>query len=76
MCDHPEDRAVVEVVVGLARALDLEVVAEGVETLQQWDMLRLMGCDQAQGFLMSPPLAADAAVRWILSHVGSRVIVV
>lgn len=76
MCDHPEDRAVVEVVVGLARALDLDVVAEGVETFQQWDMLRLMGCDQAQGFLISPPLAAEAAVRWILSHLGSRVVVV
>lgn len=71
MCDHPEDRAVVEVVVGLARALGLTVVAEGVETLQQWDMLRLMGCDHAQGFLMSPPLASDAAVRWILAHVGA-----
>jgi diguanylate cyclase (GGDEF)-like protein len=72
MCDHPEDRAVVEVVVGLARALGLVVVAEGVETLQQWDMLRLMGCNHAQGFLMSPPLASDAAVRWILAHVGAE----
>lgn len=74
MCDHPEDRAVVEVIVGLARALGILVVAEGVETLQQWDMLRLMGCDQAQGFLMSPPLASDAVVRWIASHMGAQAV--
>ena len=70
MCDHSEDRAVVEVVVGLARALGLVVIAEGVETVQQHDMLRPMGCDHAQGYLMSPPMEATLAVRWILDHVG------
>ena len=71
MCDRPEDRAVVEVVVGLARALGLIVVAEGVETLQQWDMLRAMGCDQAQGYLMAPPMTPATALRWILDYVNA-----
>ena len=70
MCDHDEDRAVVEVVIGLARALGLLVVAEGVETAQQRDMLRAMGCDHAQGYLISPPMDATLAVRWMLDRVG------
>ena len=72
MCDHPEDRAVVDVIVGLARALGLLVIAEGVETRQQWEMLRHMGCDQAQGFLMSPPMSGPTAVRWIVDHFAAR----
>ena len=66
-----EDRAVVEVVVGLARGLGLQVVAEGVETVKQWEMLRQVGCDHAQGYLMSRPLDADAAVSWITSYVAA-----
>ena len=72
MCDHPEDRAVVDVIVGLARALGLLVVAEGVETREQWEMLRHMGCDHAQGFLMAPPMAGPTAARWIEDHVAAR----
>ena len=68
MCDHPEDRAVVEVVIGLARALGLLVVAEGVETTEQWDALRAMGCDHAQGYLIAPPMPADVAIKWILER--------
>ena len=66
-----EDRAVVEVVVGLARGLGLQVVAEGVETAKQWEMLRQVGCDHAQGYLMSRPLDADAAVSWITSYAAA-----
>ncbi len=73
MCDHDEDRAVVEVVIGLARALDLLVVAEGVETVQQLDMLLAMGCDHAQGYLISPPMDSANAVRWVLEHSGIAV---
>ena len=65
MGEHPEDRAVVEVVVGLARSLGLLVVAEGVETPEQWTILRDMGCDQAQGYLVSRPMPAAIAVHWI-----------
>ena len=72
MCDHAEDRAVVEVVVGLGKALSLLVVAEGVETLQQWDMLRALGCDHAQGYLMAAPMSPEIAVPWILDYVVSQ----
>ena len=62
------DRAVVEVVVGLARALGLTVVAEGVETAVQLEMLRTLGCDRAQGYLLGVPMDAEAATAWLLER--------
>ena len=55
----PEARAIVEAVVGMARALDMQVLAEGVETREQFDMLRDLGCREFQGYLFARP--ADAA---------------
>ena len=44
-------------VIGLARAFNMSTVAEGVETLDQFNALPEMGCDQLQGYLMSKPVA-------------------
>jgi diguanylate cyclase (GGDEF)-like protein/PAS domain S-box-containing protein len=57
-------------IVALARQLGLGVVAEGVESVAQLEMLRAMGCDSAQGYLMSPPLCAEDAGR--LLHADPR----
>jgi diguanylate cyclase (GGDEF)-like protein/PAS domain S-box-containing protein len=54
-----EDTAIVAAVVAMAHALDLSVTAEGVETRDQLVQLRVLGCELAQGFLFSPPVAAD-----------------
>jgi diguanylate cyclase (GGDEF)-like protein len=54
---------IVKAIVGLAHNLGMEVVAEGVETAWQLDMLRELRCEFAQGFLLSPPLEARAAGR-------------
>lgn len=48
------DKAIVEAVISLGRALDVEIVAEGVETLAQRDVLEHMGCGYYQGFLCAP----------------------
>ncbi|MEJ7703359.1 MAG: sensor domain-containing phosphodiesterase [Geodermatophilaceae bacterium] len=56
---HREDTAIVAAVVGLAQALGLELVAEGVETDDQRDRLLALGCHRAQGYLFSRPVAAD-----------------
>jgi len=65
MSTHPEDRAVVEVVIGLGRALNLLVVAEGVETPDQLRALVEVGCDQVQGHLIAQPMPGDAAIDWV-----------
>jgi CheY-like chemotaxis protein len=61
-----DDTAIVAAVVAMAHALDLSVVAEGVETADQLGRLRTLGCDQVQGYYFSrpvPPAAIDALLR-------------
>lgn len=43
----------------MAHAVDLTVIAEGVETAEQLELLRRLGCDQAQGFHLGRPIPAD-----------------
>jgi diguanylate cyclase (GGDEF)-like protein/PAS domain S-box-containing protein len=50
----------VETILGMARSLKLEVVAEGVETIEQRDHLRALGCPLAQGYFFSQPASSDA----------------
>ena len=59
MSKSPEQMAIVSTVISLARALNLRVVAEGVETEEQANLLRLLRCDEAQGFLFSRPLPPE-----------------
>lgn len=60
--EGPGER-LVPALIALAHGLDLKVTAVGVETADQLALLRFHGCDQAQGFLFSPPLTNDALVR-------------
>ena len=60
-----EDKAIVQSTIDLGHHLGLRVVAEGVETPAQLGKLCELGCDYAQGFLLSRPLAADAVVNWM-----------
>jgi diguanylate cyclase (GGDEF)-like protein len=57
--DRPEDAAIVGAVIAVARSLRLRVVAEGIETEQQAEQLRAMGCDLGQGFLFARPLPPE-----------------
>ena len=52
-------QSIVRAIVQLSQALGLKVVAEGIEELEQAEILQAMGCEEAQGYLYSPPLAAE-----------------
>lgn len=61
----PKDDAIVTTIITLARTLGLQVTAEGVETLDQMAFLGANGCDAVQGYLVSPPLSAEAMTEWL-----------
>jgi diguanylate cyclase (GGDEF)-like protein len=63
-----DDRVIAAAVVGMAQALGLRVVAEGVETEEQLHVLRAMGCDQAQGYLFARPMPADELEAWLVAR--------
>ncbi|MCC7410487.1 MAG: EAL domain-containing protein [Gammaproteobacteria bacterium] len=60
-----EDAAIVSTIISMARSLRLKVVAEGVEESTQLAFLRAQGCDELQGYLLSPPLPALAIEAWL-----------
>jgi diguanylate cyclase (GGDEF)-like protein len=63
MLTDPGSHEIVKAIVGLAHNLGMEVVGEGVETAEHLERLRLLGCELAQGFFLSPPLTAEAAAE-------------
>lgn len=67
-----EDTAIVEAVINLAHALDLEAIAEGVETDHQVTALRELGCDSVQGYVIAPPAPADEATDQLLLRLDDR----
>ncbi len=63
------DAGIVRTIINLGHELKLQVIAEGVETIEQLDFLRSVGCDGVQGFFFSKPLpAADLAVKISTMH--------
>ena len=61
--DRPRGVALVGVIVGMARALDCDLVAEGVETREQREILHRLGCRYAQGWLVGKPLSLDDVLQ-------------
>ncbi|MGN6453649.1 MAG: putative bifunctional diguanylate cyclase/phosphodiesterase [Steroidobacteraceae bacterium] len=67
--DHSDDRAIAAAIIAMSRSLHINVTAEGVENYPQLAFLQEQECQDAQGFLLSRPLQADAA-RELLRRVG------
>jgi EAL domain-containing protein (putative c-di-GMP-specific phosphodiesterase class I) len=65
LADSTEDQAIVRSVVSLSRELGMTVIAEGVETADQLDQVRRLGCDEVQGYFYAPPLRADDLARMV-----------
>jgi diguanylate cyclase (GGDEF)-like protein/PAS domain S-box-containing protein len=59
---------IVRTILNLSRSLSMDVVAEGVENSAQREVLQSLGCELVQGYLLSPPLDADAAERLLLTN--------
>jgi diguanylate cyclase (GGDEF)-like protein/PAS domain S-box-containing protein len=69
---NPRDQAILRAVIGLCRELDLDVISEGVETREQRDLIRSLGCRVCQGFLYCEPMPAGR-MEPLLRARGERV---
>ncbi len=63
ICGGPERSALARAVVKLGRSLGLSTTAEGIETVDQLEALRALGCEDGQGYLFSRPLDVGALAR-------------
>ena len=66
--DDGEDNAIADAIIALGRALNLTIVAEGVETAEQEAFLRAHNCDEIQGYLISRPLPADEFAVFLANY--------
>jgi diguanylate cyclase (GGDEF)-like protein/PAS domain S-box-containing protein len=64
----PDARGLATAVVGLGATLGLEVVAEGIELIEQWHALRDLGCEFGQGFLFARPMDAEASIAFVAAQ--------
>ena len=63
--DNPRDVSACAATLQMANALGLEIIAEGIETKYQADVLRSLGCRYLQGFLMSTPMTASETLEYL-----------
>lgn len=65
LSDSSANNRVVEAIVALGKAMKLDVIAEGVETDQQYAIVRQLGCNLAQGYFIARPMPADQLLKWV-----------
>ncbi|WP_411161979.1 EAL domain-containing protein [Idiomarina sp. HP20-50] len=71
MVSNRHDSAIIEGIISMAHHLELEVLAEGVETSAQQEYLRRCHCDAIQGFLLAKPLPKDALIKFLHEYRGT-----
>jgi diguanylate cyclase (GGDEF)-like protein/PAS domain S-box-containing protein len=76
MLDDPTDLAITRAIIGLGHTLGLKVVAEGVETAQEVDILRGADCDEFQGFFFARPMPAHELPGWRAARDADRKVLV
>ena len=65
-------RAIVKAILDLGNALEMQVIAEGIETEGQRDVLLDMGCENGQGYWLSKPMPADAATKMLIQQYAAK----
>lgn len=68
LCHNPEVLGLVKTIIAMGHGLKLEVIAEGVETSEQANILKNQGCDYAQGYFFSPPLVSEQFQGYLQIH--------
>ena len=68
----PKSLKLVELIIDIAKFLDVPVVAEGVETASQLDTLKKMGCEIIQGYYFSKPVPAEEFEKFILQEISRK----
>jgi len=66
MMKDPDSASIVMAIINMAHTLNLKTIAEGVETEEQWNFLRLLRCDVVQGFYLSKPLPAEEVEKMLI----------
>jgi EAL domain-containing protein (putative c-di-GMP-specific phosphodiesterase class I) len=73
--ENDSHQRIVRAAIAMAQGLDIEVAAEGVETLTQLEFLRSCNCDLAQGFLISKPMQSEKVAAILRSEIaGTRLL--
>jgi EAL domain-containing protein (putative c-di-GMP-specific phosphodiesterase class I)/CheY-like chemotaxis protein len=67
-----QSEVIVRTVIGMCHELGFEAVAEGVEAPEVWGLMKALGCDAAQGYLISPPLSARDIASWLATLPHAR----
>lgn len=70
MAENRDSQMIANTIIDLGHNLNLKVVAEGIETIAVWNMLKDRGCDLAQGYLISKPMSFDNFLAWITENAG------
>lgn len=68
---NPEGEAITKAIIAMGQILNLEITAEGIETVEQLDFLRDLRCEEAQGYLISKPLSAEQFAEFVAKPLDS-----
>jgi EAL domain-containing protein (putative c-di-GMP-specific phosphodiesterase class I) len=72
LVDSESNTRVVQAIIALGKAMELNIVAEGVETDQQYAIVRKLGCDLVQGFFIAQPMPAERFRQWCDGHENTQ----
>jgi EAL domain-containing protein (putative c-di-GMP-specific phosphodiesterase class I) len=67
---NKQSKEIVKAIVDLAHTIEIKTIAEGIETISDYEYLSRVNCDMGQGFFMAKPLTSNAFVSWFSENNG------